>query len=340
MAITRSFSNANEVTEYTQEINALDRQFTALIPENLITKFDAPYKTVTFQKDTRTTTLLESVNRGGKGTTWNQDRVWDEFEIRLAYFKHSDRLTPEDIDSVRAWGLPDGVERIDAARVRKLENMRRAFEQTMEYMKWKMATTGQCVTPSGQLVVDMFAEFGITQTEVTWDLTSSSFDLSAALRDLQNKTADNLAMGGEAMPFEVNLSTADFDALIAHANVKDTYKYFSATVNPQRDNIVDGFRHAGVFIRPRYGAFNLPTGVTEKLLEDGAGYSIPMAPIYRQYAGTAFKLSQVNGGQIAEMYVNQYADPRDEYLELVLESSPLFVSERPAATIKINVVTA
>lgn len=338
MPITRSFSNANQVTEYTQEINALDRQFTALIPEQFIQKFDAPYKTVTFQKDTRTTTLLESVNRGGKGTTWNQDRVWDEFEIRLAYFKHSDRLTPEDIDSVRGYGLPDGVEREDAARMRKLENMRRAFEQSLEYMKWKMATTGQCVTPSGELVVDMFNEFGITQTEVTWDLTDANFDLSAAIRDLTWKTADNLAMGGEEMPFEINMSTGDFDALIAHANVKAAYNSFAASVNPYRDDIRQGFKHAGVWLRPRHGVFNLPSGTTEALAVDGTGYSIPQAGIYRQYAGTPFKMSQVNQGQIAEMYVEEYRDPRDEYFELVLEAAPLFISERPAATIKINII--
>lgn len=340
MAVTRSFTNTNQVTEYTQEINALDRQFTALVPENLITRYEAPFKTITFQKDTRTTTLLESVNRGGRGTTWNQDRVWDEFEIGLAYFKHSDRLTPEDIDSVRAYGLPDGAERFDAALVRKMENMRRAYEQSVEYMKWKMVTTGQCVTPSGQVVVDMFQEFGITQTEVTWDLTDADFDLSAALRTLQHTTEDNLALGGEAMPFEVNLETSDFDALIAHANVKTAYQYFSATVNPQRDDIVNGFRHAGVFIRPRYGAFNLPDGSTEKLLTKGTGYSIPQAAIYRQYAGTPSKLSAVNQGGIADMYLNSYRDPKDEFIELELLAAPLFISERPAATIKINVVTS
>ena len=340
MPITRSLTNAYEITDWTREINELDRQY-ALVPDGVFEQFETTQTSVTFDKDSRTTTLLPSVARGPRGSSYNQDRVFETFALNLAYFKHSDYLTPEDIQGVRMMGTPDGAERIDVARARKLEQIRRDYDMTVEYMKFRCMTQGKCVTPSGLVVADLFSEFGISQTEATWDLTDTAFDLSTAIRDVKRKVRDGLKNGGVMVEPTIYLESSDFDALVSHANVKDAYRYFSATVNPQRDDIIDGFRHAGVMIMPLDGAFNLPDGTTEDVMTAGEGYAVPLgAGIFRQYAGPSNKLSGANGGQIADVYSFEYTDPKDEAIEFQIESSPLVMVTAPAALIKINVVTA
>lgn len=338
MPITRSLTNAYELTDWTQEINELDRQY-ALVPDGVFEQFETTQTSISLDKDSRTTTLLPSVKRGPRGSTYNQDRTFDTFTIGLAYFKHSDYLTPEDIQGVRMMGMPDGAERINVARARKLEQMRRDYDMSMEYMKFRCITEAKSITPSGEVSVDTFEEFGLTQTAVTWDLTTTDFDLSVAIRDVKRKVRDGMKNGGVMIEPTILLESSDFDAVVTHANVKDAYKYFNASTNIQRDDIIDGFRHAGVTLMPLDGAFNLPDGTTEDIMTVGTGFAVPLtANIFRQYSGPSNKLSGANQGPVSDLYAYEYADPKDEAIEFQIESSPLFLCTAPSALIKINIV--
>lgn len=336
MAITRDFTNNYQVTEFTREINELDRLF-SLTPAGAFEMFETTQNSITFEKDERTTTLIPSVPRGPRGSTYNQDRVFKTFSLPLAYFKHSDYLTPEDIQGVRMFGQPDGVMRIDVARARKLEEMRRSYDQSMEYMKWKLMTTGQCITPNGILVADLFEEFQVTQQEVTLDLTSTDFDLGTVVREIKRKVRDGMKNGGVMVEPVIFLESSDFDALVSHANVKEAYRYFSATVNVERDDIVDGFRTSGVTFRPIDGAFTLPDGTVEPIMTAGVGHAVPPSGIYRAYSGPSNKLSGANG-PIADLYAYEYLDPKDEGMEFQIEANVLFTVDKPAALIKLNIV--
>lgn len=344
MPITRDPSNLYGTIEWTTEINGLDRQFD-LTPAGLFTPYETTQTAIVFEKDLRTTTLLPSVSRGPRGSTYNQDRLFETFSLPLAYFKHSDYITPEDIQSVRMYGTPDGVERLDVARARKLEQMRRDYDQTMAYMQFRCMTEAKCLTPNQVLVADTFVEFGLTQTTVTWDITDANFDLGVAMRELKRKVRDGMQNGGIMSEPTVYLESSDFDAVITHANVKDAYKYFQATVNPQRDDIIDGFRHAGVTMLPIDGAFNLPDGnggsTPEDIMTVGTGFGIPIgAGIFREYSGPSNKLSGANGGAIMDLYAYEYTDTKDEHIEMQIEAHKLYMCEKPAALIKINVVTS
>lgn len=338
MPITRNPENLYTLTDYTTEINSLDRQY-SLTPVGMFTSYETTQHSILFDKDSRTTTLLPSVARGPRHSTYGEDEVFETFALRLAYFKHSDYITPEDIQSVRMMGTPDGVKRLDVARATKIEQLRRSYDQSMEYMRFRLITQGKCVTPSAELIADLFTEFGETQTEITLDLTSTEFDLSLAIRQIKRAVRDGLNNGGIMVEPTIYLASEDFDALVTHANVKDAYKYFSATVNPQRDDIIEGFRHAGVNIIPLDGAFNLPTGVSEDIMTVGEGYAVPLsANIYRQYAGPSNKLNGANGGVISDLYAYEYPDPKDENYEMQIEASVLMLVEQPKALVKLNIV--
>jgi len=69
-----------------------------------------------FDKNTYNITLLPQVNRGSHSQTTGKERKSETFSLPLAYFKHLDTLTAEDILGWRAPGRTDKetVERASA----------------------------------------------------------------------------------------------------------------------------------------------------------------------------------------------------------------------------------
>lgn len=339
MPITRNPQNLYEVVEWTDEINDLDRQY-KLVRDNTFEQRETTQKSIIFDKDERTTTLLASQNRGSRASSYNQERVYDTVALALTYFKHSDYLLPEDIQSVRMKGTPDGAQKIEVAKANKIEQMRRDYDQSMEYMKFRCITQGKTITPDGQVFADMFTEFGATQVNVTWDLTDTDFDLSKEMRKIQRLVRDGLKNGGVMQEPDIYLEASDYDAVLAHDNVKEAYKFYSANPQPLRDDIIMGFRHAGVTMMPLDGSFTLPSGSTEAIMTAGTGYAVPKTGPYVQWSGPSNKLAGANGGAVADLYLYEYADVRDENIEFQLEAAPLFVHTKPLSSIKITVTTA
>lgn len=341
MTITRNPDNLYGVVEFTQEINELDRQY-SLTPDGLFEMVNTTQTAILFDKDQRTTRLLDSVNRNSRGATYNQDSNFETFSLPLAYFKHIDYLYPEDIRSVRMMGTPDSEMQFNMARAKKIEQIRRDYDQTVEFMKFRCVTTGKCITPNSVELCDMFDEFGLTQTSITWDLTSTDFDIGLEARKLKRLVRDGLKDGGNSVEGSVTvyLEAADFDALVAHANVKEAYKFYQSTVSPLRDDITEGFSTVGLNLVPRDGSFTKQDGTTEDIMTEGVGYAVPlMDGIFRGYAGPHNKLPNfpsTNG--IQDLYLWEKMDDEGESWKYTLEAAPLYVHTRPAASIKINIV--
>lgn len=344
MPQTRNPQNLYEIVEYTGIINELDRQYT-LAPEGLFTMNNTEEKAILFDKDERNTTLLSSVNRRSRGSTYSQDTNYETFTLPLAYFKHTDYLYPEDIRSVRMRGTPDSTKQEAQARLIKIEQMRRDFDQTMEFMKFRCMTTARCVSPNGVVFADMFSEFGYTQQEVTWDLTDANFDLGLEARKLKRLMRDGLKNGGNSVENmnTVYLESTDYDALVAHANVKEAYRDYAAIVSPLRDDVTEGFRTVGLNLVPKDGSFNLPDGTSENILDAGTGYAVPLTQgVFEGWAGPHNKLPSVfpTTSGIQDVYLWEQLDQSGEFWKFQMESAPLFVHKRPLSSIKINVITA
>jgi len=185
---------------------------------------------------------------------------------------------------------------------------------------------------------DMFNEFGIVRSTVALDTATSTTDLATKLREIKRLVRANLKNGGFFSGIDMYLAPDLYDAFVSHQSMLEGYKYFSATVNLQRDDITDMFVTNGFRIHSLDGSFKLPTGSTEALVADGTGFIVPRVEgLFRGYYGPSSKLSTTHvPSAVQETYAHLFDDGRDEAMEMTVEMAPLMFPTEVACLIGIT----
>lgn len=324
MAVTHDPRDFNFLTDMTEEVNQIDRQY-AIFDDSLFDMRPTTMTSILFDINSTQTTLLPASERGSRGSTYGKDDNVETRALPLGYFKHSDTVTQEDILSIRIPGTADGMTSVDMAVADKLAKMRRQSDQTMEYLKLKALSEGKCVSPDGVVYASMFDEFGITRDVVALDTATATTDLATKLREIKRLVRANLKNGGFFGGIDMYLAPDLYDAFVSHDSMKEAYKYFSATVNPLRDDVTDSFTTNGFRIHSLDGSFKLPTGSTEQLVADGTGFIVPRVEgLARGYYGPSSKLSTTHRPEAVQpVYSWLYDDGRDQAKEMTIEMAPL-----------------
>jgi len=298
---------------------------------------------IIFDVNKHNITLLPQVNRGDHSATQGKERDVQTFALKLAYFKHQDKLMTEDIQGWRQPG-EEIQETLARATAEKLQDMRMAADQTSEYMKLQ-AFKGVFKTPEGTTVADMFTEFGVTQKQIDFVLGTTTTDVDAKIAELKRYIAANVKQGGAISGVEVLVDPIFFDKLISHPQIRDAWKFYqnSGTQRLRDDladymkwGVTDVFEHRGVRFLTYDAVFNLPNGTTEQAVADDTGhaYGLGVRDLFRGYNGPSNKLSQANQPG-REMFVRQYVDPRDEFVDFELEMAPLYFCTKPASLVEV-----
>lgn len=344
MAITRSLDNGFKLVDWTDEINNIDNTAGLISGMNLFRTQGISQTAVVFDKSMNETTLLPQVSRRGRESTKGIDRKVETFSLPLAYFKHSDYISPEDIQGWRQPGTPDSAQAMAAVRVQKLGDMRTQVDQSLEYMKLQ-AIKGVTATPDGVVLADMFEEFNIAQHTIDFALGTSTTNIGNKISELKRYLQTNLktgaVMGGKPV---VIVGTEFFDKLVSHPELKQAYLYYAANLNVNRDatnsfmawGSVDQFEFKGVIFMTYDHAFKLPDGTVQKAVEETEGHVIPVVnDLFRGYFGPSNKLSGANTvGR--EMFAYEFTDPKDEFHEMQVETSPLFFVTQPQVLVKLT----
>lgn len=343
VSATRDPQDVFGLTSFVDEINQVDRQF-SILPDNLFSMTPTTQTAILFDINSTETTLLPSVDRNGKASTYGSDDSVETRALPLGYFHHSDSIQQADLLGVRQSGTPDGMRTLDLARAEKLQKMRRQADQTLEYMKLKAAFKGQCITPSGDVLADMTQEFATAQPTFDFDLGASDADVQAGLRNLARQVRKGLTNGGFFSGIDLYLSGTLYEKLVTHSSMKEAFKHYSVNGgDPVRgDNLVDSVRlPGGVTLHSLDGSFKLPTGSTEELIEDGKGHVVPRVDgLFRGYYGPSRKLSMTHKpGAVAPLYAWEYNDQRDEYREMSIEMAPLVFPTQIGGLIEVSTST-
>ncbi len=340
----RDYFNSFKNTDFVDGITQTPLQYGYINSRNYFDVKSTNQTAIVFDKDYNTTTLLPQVKRGGKAATQGKERTADTFALSLAYFKHEDRLTGEDIQGWRQVGRTDN-ETLAHATAEKLADMRLTWDQTQEYMKLQ-ALKGIFKTPDGTTVANMFTEFSISQTSIDFVLGTSTTNIDAKIRLLKSTIAKNVLNGGAIGGVEVLVDPSFFDKLISHPNMKNAYQYYvNSGKQLLRDDlseymkwgIMDHFEFRGVNFISYDATFNLPDGTTELAFaaDTGTGYATGVRDLYRGFNGPSNKLSAANEpGQ--ELFMRTYVDPKDEYVEFEMEAAPLYFATKPASIVAVT----
>lgn len=345
MPAVRDIKNPNRMTDWTAEINEIENQYGFIKSQNFFNTQGTSQTAITFDKLSHNITLLPQSSRSSRESTYGKDREVDTFALPLAYFKHSDLITPEDVQGWRRAGEANAEETLANVRLEKLTDMRLAADQTDEYMQLQ-AMKGVFKTPDGKVMADMFTEFGITQKQVDFELGTATTDIDKKINEVKRHIAKNVKTGGAIQGVDFYVDPEFFDKLINHPKFREVYNmYVNSGVQRLRDDlsdymswgISDVVEHRGVRFISYDAEFNLPDGTTELAFDPSTGTAVAkgVRDLFRGYYGPANKLTGANrtGNQ---MYAYEFADPKDEHIELQIEMAPLYFCTKPNSIVDIR----
>ena len=343
MPVTRTLSNGNQLIDWTDEIIKVDNQAGLIGSMNLFRTTGTSQTAIMFDKSYNDITLLPQTSRMGGQPTKGSDRKVDTFSLGLSYFKAVDYITNEDLQGIRMAGTPDQVEMMANKYNEKLEDLRARVDQTHEYMKLQ-AAKGVMKTPDGAVIADMFSEFGIVQEVMNFELGTNTTDVNKKISELKRYLQKNLKTGGTIQGINVVVDTEWFDKFVSHPTIREAYLQRQQGFNPIYDNTnqfmsfgsVDQWTYKGITFMTYDHTFKLPDGTTENAVDTNTGHVIPVVrDLFRGYYGPSKKLSGAN--QVGkEMFAYEWTDPRDEYKEFEVETSPLYFATQPQVLVKLT----
>lgn len=342
MPVTRDPNNFNRVIEWTDEINEVANQYGMLNNDNIFDVRGTSQTAIIFDKNVNTITLLPDADRNARNRSYGKDRTVETFSLPLAYFDHADDITVQDIQDWRRPGDASAEETLDRVRSVKLQDLRYAVDQTHEYMKIQ-AIKGVSTTPEGTVLANMFTEFGIALKQIDFDLGTATTNVDSKIAELKRHVTSNLKGAGPLRGLDVMVDESFFDKLINHPKMKEIYLNSQSNAQYQRDisnympwGVSDVFAVRGVRFMTYAANFTLPDGTTDTAFAVDEGYTIIRANgMYRGYVGPSNKLTGANQPGQA-MFAYEYRDPKDEFHEMDVQTSPLFFCTKPGAIVKVT----
>jgi len=279
-------------------------------------------------------TILPEKEPGSPATVGrNEDR--SVLSFRVPHIPHEELVLPADVQGRRAPGQI-GPDSMTLAYQRKVEAGRRKFALTLEYLRMG-ALKGIIIGGSGKTLYNLYSVFGITQKSVDFVLGTATTDIDAKINEVLRHIEDNLL--GEVMTGAKALVSPEFfDKLISHPNIKEAYKYYSATgAQPLREDVRRMFPHKGLVFEEYRGSGQLANGSTARFIAAGEGHVCPLGTTqtFKTYFAPANKDEFVNTvGMEAYAWPVRTGDERG--WRIIMESNPLPLCRRPHVLVKLT----
>lgn len=339
MPIVRSYVNGFEVVDRTDNLLEIPNSWNLFDALNLFREESVTGPSLILEKITTSGGLLLDTYRGVRNVQ-NKDDSREMRSFVIPHFTLDDYITPEDVQGKRAYGS-EGIETVDAVRVRKMERIRRNHDWTREVARAQLITAGTVYAPNGTVgAQNFFTEFSITQKSVDFALGTAGTDVRGKVEEVIAHIQDNVLNAGVYTNIVAICSPAWFKKLINHATVVDAYSQYASESEPLRKRLgasgLDGrfrsFDHAGILFIEYRGSLG---GTT--LIPDGEARAFPIgvSDLFETYYAPANKLDLVNTlGE--KMYWFEYADPYGENHKIQTETNFINVLRRPNAVVKLT----
>lgn len=338
MTIARSFENGGQfkLTDITPSLLLVPNTYGEINNSGIFRDEFISQDNFTFEVREGTLSFIPDVLRGSRHTV-NSDDTRLLKTIPVPHFVLDDAIYPSDIQGKRAYGA-DRADTLAEVRARKLERIMRNWDITRERAKCQAIVDGTIYAPNGTVVVDWYAEFGITRKNVDFDLGTATTDVLAKIEEVIAHIQDNVKTGSVVTEIVSWVSPEFFTKLINHATVKEAYKYYTSSQEPLRNRLGAGINRTFVYggmtfreYRTAYGA-----GLNYRAIPVDEGRAIPVGvdDMFQFIHAPAGKFTHVN--TIAERaYAWEWRDAMDEQITLQSESNFAAMVERPAAVVRI-----
>lgn len=288
-----------------------------------------PMATVTAQIEVRNNQLylVKNTPRGAPAEQ-NERNLRDMHPLNATHLPIEDRITPDEIQDVRAFGSESQLEGVAMVVADRLGTMRQSLEATTEHLRIGaikgVVNDSDGVTP----IYDLYSVFGVTkEADVNFDLDNASpadgavrKQCSAVIRTIE----DNLG----SIPYtgiHGFCGSAFFDDLTAHPETRTAYERWNDG-QMLRDRMARRtFAFGGIMFEEYRGVVDgvqyvdddechfFPTG-------SPGLFDVAFAP--GNFIGAANMLAE-------EVYARSVIDPADRWVDLYAQSNPLPYCTRP-----------
>jgi len=249
------------------------------------------------------------------------------FTFSVPHLKPEDHMTADEVLGIRAFGSETEEESVAKVVATRLSGMRRNIEYTKESFRM-MALKGQTVDAAGN-TVDLFAQFGVSQETIDFELDNTAAVIRTKILDLMTKIEDSL--GGLTFTGIRVLCGKDFWAsLIEHKSVKESY-LATLAANTLRGDPRMEFEFGGVIFE-RY------RGTAAVKVADNEAYAVPEGVVDLFIARNApADYIETVGTVGQDMYAKQWIPEPARAVHMEAQANPLFLCTRPNAIKKLTV---
>lgn len=334
--IVRSFGNNFEIQDWTQEVNVVPNQWGTIGQMGIFAEESVAEHVVVFEEITKDGALIVDRVRGDRAQV-GKDGSRKLHTFAVPHFPYDDAISPQDLQGKRAYGKEGEQETLEAVRARKMERIRQNHAWTLEFARAQALTQGTVYAPNGTVSQNWYTEFGVVQKSVDFVLGTAGTDVNAKIEEGIAHIQDNA--NGETVTGTVVLTSPEFfGKLIAHANVKLAYQYYTSTQEPLRQRLGGAmalhreFIHGGtrfVEMRDSYAG--------QRLIPAGKAYMLPTGTqnAFKTYFSPANRFGLVNtlGEQV---YMFESADGKGTKIEIESESNFVNALLRPQLVVEFT----
>lgn len=334
--IVRSFGNNFSVDDWTEEVNVIPNSWGTIGQLGLFSEEPVAEHVVVFEEIIKDGALIVDRVRGDRGNV-SKDYTRKIHTFAVPHFPLDDYISPQDLQGMRAYGKANEAETLSNVRMRKMERLRRDHAWTLEAARAQAITLGTVYAPNGTVTQSWFTEFGKTQTTVDFLFGTSTTDVVAKIETGIAAIQDNAGSSTTMTEIIALCSPVWFAKLIAHANVKLAYTYYSSTQEPLRKRVGGNmtlhreFEHAGVRFIEMRDSYN-----GTALIPTGKAYMLPRgSDMFKTYFSPANRFGLVNtlGEQV---YMFENADIKGTKIEIESESNFVNALLRPELVIELT----
>lgn len=180
--------------------------------------------------DAESLILVPSSPRGSPGQTRDIARR-SLRKLSVPHFQRDDAIYADEVQQVRAFGSETAVETLIGKIARKAAVHSQDFALTEEYHRLEIIKSGRVLDSNGSSVIyNYFTEFGESQpTEIDFDLDNAT-PTDGVLRKKCAAVVRQVGTALGGLPYRgihAFCGDAFFDDLIAHPEVRETYKGYA-----------------------------------------------------------------------------------------------------------------
>ena len=328
MPVTRSFSNAFNVTDWTPELLTVPQNWGTINNLGLFQEEGVEQYSVTFDEVIKNGGLIVDRVRGERGSA-NKDYVRKTRSWYVPHFPEDTSIVPSEVKGKRAYGSASDEETLAAVRVRKLERIAQNHAWTLEFARAKAITTGDVYAPNGTTALNYYTEFGVSRKEVDFTLGTGTTNILAKSEELVANILDNSA-GIQISGIIALCSPTFFKGIISHASTTQAYQYYQSTQEPLRTRLGGPlalnrqFYHGGVTYIEMRDAYN-----GTPLIPVGDAYFVPAGSDTFQTFFAPANRFDLFGTTGERMYAFEQVSPDNSKIVIQSEANFLNAVRRP-----------